>query len=68
MLTDLLPPIQKQIQILEIEFGNLSVEKSVHKTGQNAAYFLYVKLACKALSYGVELLKKAENERQKALQ
>ena len=68
MVADLIPPIKKQIQLLEIEFGNLTVEKTVEKTGQNAAYFLYIKLACKALSYGVELMKKAEQQRQKALQ
>lgn len=68
MLEDVVKPINKQIQLLNVEFGELEVEKNIEKTGKNAAYFIYVKLACKALSYGVELLEKAEKARQRSVQ
>lgn len=68
MIEDIKKPIEKQIQILNIEFGELEVEKVVEKTGKNAAYFIYIKLACKALSYAVELLEKAEKERKRSIQ
>jgi hypothetical protein len=68
MLQDVIKPVEKQIQILNVEFGELEVEKNIAKTGKNAAYFIYVKLACKALNYAVELLGKAEQARQRSIQ
>jgi hypothetical protein len=68
MLNDVVVPINKQIQILNVEFGELEVERNVEKTGKNASYFIYVKLACKALTYAVELLEKAEKARKRSIQ
>jgi hypothetical protein len=68
MLEEVVRPINKQIQLLEVEFGELKLEKEVAKTGKTAAYFIYIKLACKALTYGVELLHKAEKEMKRSLQ
>jgi hypothetical protein len=68
MLSDVITPVKKQIQLLEVEFGELKVEKEVVKTGKNARYFIYVKLACKALGYAVVLLEKAEKEYERSVQ
>lgn len=68
MLQDVIKPINKQIQLLNVEFGELEVEKNIEKTGKNAAYFIYIKLACKALDYAVELLERAEKARQRSIQ
>jgi hypothetical protein len=68
MLNDVIVPIIKQKQILEIEFGELKVEKEVIKTGKTARYFIYINLACRALTYAVSLLEKAEKELKRNLQ
>ena len=68
MLTDVIVPIIKQKQILEVEFGELQVEKEVIKTGKTARYFIYISLACKALTYAVSSLEKAEKESKRNLQ
>jgi hypothetical protein len=68
VIKDIKKPIEKQIQLLNIEFGELEIEKTIEKTGKNASYFIYIKLACKALSYAVKLLDKAEKARQRSMQ
>jgi hypothetical protein len=68
MLNDVIIPINKQKQILEVEFGELLIEKEILKTGRTAKYFIYVKLACKALSYALKFLEKADLESKRGLQ
>lgn len=68
MLNDVMVPITKQKQILEVEFGELQVEKEVIKTGKTARYFIFIKLACKALGYAVSFLEKADKESKRSLQ
>ena len=61
-MEDLIRPIQKQIQLLEVEEGELTVEKHESKTGKTTAYFALISLAIAFLKQGVKALEMAEKE------
>jgi len=68
MLSEIIRPLQKQVELLDIDFGELKVEKIPEKTGKTARYFILLKLACKNINDGIKLLKEADKELKRSLQ
>jgi hypothetical protein len=68
MIKDVIRPIDKQIQILEIEIGELKVEKSTAKTGKSRQYYEHIVDAITALELAKYSLNKALQDFQNKIQ